>query len=380
MAERIITRSWGSRLGDSVKGVLAGILLFGLSFVLLWWNEGEAVRKYKQLNEVRLQAISVSAVAVIPANEGALVHMNGRASTPDVLQDPIFGLPTNAIRMRRNVEMYQWREERREERRDKVGGGQEIRVSFSHRTEWSPSLIDSDDFEEASPERRNPKSMPYQDIDFIADPVNLGSFQLDPQMVRRSLNFWEPLTPRQPDIPEGGRISSRYLYFGAGPGQPAVGDVRVSFDIVPESEITVIARQTENRLVSWTDSTGKSNYWLRRGLIDLDGMLAMAKQDIRMMSWILRGAGWLLMTIGLNLILKPIVMLGMVLPFLGRLIGGGLGIAAGLLSAVLTLITIGIAWVAVRPVIGIPVLIAAAVLLFLQFKRSRKAPESALQH
>lgn len=34
------TQSWGSRLGDSLKGIIVGIILFIVSFPLLFWNEG----------------------------------------------------------------------------------------------------------------------------------------------------------------------------------------------------------------------------------------------------------------------------------------------------------------------------------------------------
>ena len=33
------TQSWGSRLGDSVKGVIAGFVLFILGFPVLFWME-----------------------------------------------------------------------------------------------------------------------------------------------------------------------------------------------------------------------------------------------------------------------------------------------------------------------------------------------------
>lgn len=379
MANRVITRSWGSRLGDSIKGVFGGIVLFGLSFVLLWWNEGEAVRRYKQLNEILIEGITVSAEAVVTANENALVHMSGMATTPDELRDPVFGLPVSAIRFRRSVEMFQWREEEVKETRDKIGGGPDIILSYRHRMEWSSTLIDSRRFEDPSPDRVNPPDMRYQGVEFIADTVNLGSFQLHPDMVRSSMNFWEPLNPRQPDLPEGARVEGRQIFFGRDPANPQVGDLRVTFEIVPDTEITVVARQSENRLVPWRDSKNQSIYLLRRGDHDLNDMVQMSRQDVRIQTWIFRGLGWLLMTIGINLVLRPIVMFGMVLPFLGRLIGGGLGLAAALLSAVLTLITIGVAWVAVRPMVGIPLLIAAGVLLGMQFTRSRKPKPAPAQ-
>ena len=45
------SQSWISRLGGSLKSVLFGIVLFGASIVLLWWNEGRAVKTAKGLKE-----------------------------------------------------------------------------------------------------------------------------------------------------------------------------------------------------------------------------------------------------------------------------------------------------------------------------------------
>ena len=42
---------WGSRLMESIKGVIAGLILFLLSFLVLFWNEGRAVKTHKGLQE-----------------------------------------------------------------------------------------------------------------------------------------------------------------------------------------------------------------------------------------------------------------------------------------------------------------------------------------
>ena len=39
------TESWGSRLGNSIKGVLFGLALFIGGFPVLFWNEGNSVKR-----------------------------------------------------------------------------------------------------------------------------------------------------------------------------------------------------------------------------------------------------------------------------------------------------------------------------------------------
>ena len=61
--------SWGSRLGSSFKGILFGLVLFVAGFPFLFWNEGNAVRTRKALDEGEGACVSVpSNAAVDPAN------------------------------------------------------------------------------------------------------------------------------------------------------------------------------------------------------------------------------------------------------------------------------------------------------------------------
>ena len=66
------------------------------------------------------------------------------------------------------------------------------------------------------------------------------------------------------------------------------------------------------------------------------------------------------MLVGLNLILKPLPVLADVLPILGDILRVGTGIIAFLSAAILSLVTVAIAWVVYRPLLGIALLVLAA--------------------
>src|SRR5947209_9808464 len=100
------TRGFGGRIFDSIKGVVAGVVLFLLSFPLLWWNEGRAVQTADSLSEGESNVVSVSADRVDPANESRLVHVSGTATTTESLSDPVFAVSLPALRLVRDVEMY----------------------------------------------------------------------------------------------------------------------------------------------------------------------------------------------------------------------------------------------------------------------------------
>lgn len=67
------TQSWFSRIGDSLKGILVGIVLVGVAIMLLFWNEGRTVKRYRALKEGASQCIEVRSDAVDVANDNKLV-------------------------------------------------------------------------------------------------------------------------------------------------------------------------------------------------------------------------------------------------------------------------------------------------------------------
>jgi hypothetical protein len=67
-----------------------------------------------------------------------------------------------------------------------------------------------------------------------------------------------------------------------------------------------------------------------------------------------------LLAIGFSLIMGPLAMLVAFLPFLQSFVGAGTFFVAVALSVPITLITIAVAWLASRPLIGGGLLMAAA--------------------
>jgi hypothetical protein len=377
MATKVTQQSFFSRLGNSIKGIFFGIILFFGSFVLLWWNEGNAVRQYQRLNEVALATVEISADEVPQLDSGQLVHVSGRTATAEVLEDPAFGLSVrDSIHLQRRVEMYQWEERSQSETRTRVGGGQETVTTYSYHTTWSGRVIDSSRFYEQDPNRRNPGSMPFSDRSVSASNVQLGALQLHPSIISQ-IGGHQIFSPSADELtlPPNGQLQGEYLFIGANPASPQVGDVRIQFRRVPAGEVSILAGLQGNELnQSWADSRGSAYSRVQTGLVSKEAMIAQAEQEVKILTWILRFVGWLVMSSGLGMFLSPLRVMSDILPFFGRIVGAGLGLISGLISAVLSLVTIAIAWVAVRPMIGIPLLVVAAVLLFVVFKKTRKAP------
>lgn len=140
----VTRQSWFSRLGAAIKAVLVGVVFFLVSFPLLWWNEGRAVRTAKGLRELGGSAVTVSAEKVDPAYEKKPVHMTAEATSEETLSDPDFPVSAQAIKLRRQVEMYQWQERKSSETKKRIGGGTETVTTYNYEKGWSDERIHSE--------------------------------------------------------------------------------------------------------------------------------------------------------------------------------------------------------------------------------------------
>jgi hypothetical protein len=361
------TQGWFSKIGDALKGIVFGLILFVVSFPLLIWNEGRAVKTAKSLAEGRGAVQTVPSDRVDPGNEGKLVHTTGRATTKETLADREFGVSVGAIRLKRKVEMYQWKETSQTEKRDKVGGSTETVTTYSYNREWSESLIDSSRFKQQGG-HQNPRAMPLRTTQWQASQVMLGAFSLSAAQVA-AIGGEEPLEPSA-DKPAPAGVSKPVAkqpggyYIGEDPQAPAVGDLRVSFFKVPETDLTIVASQSGSSFQPFRAKAGGTVDLQRRGIASADELFTSAEQSNATLTWILRAVGWLMMAFGIGLVLRPLSVLASVLPFVGDLIGAGTGIVAILLSGFLSLVTIAIAWIAFRPVLGIALLAAGGGLAY----------------
>jgi hypothetical protein len=68
--------------------------------------------------------------------------------------------------------------------------------------------------------------------------------------------------------------------------------------------------------------------------------------------------------VGLGLVFNPLSVLADIIPFLGSIIGAGVWLVAFLLAMAFSLLTISIAWLAYRPLLGVSLLIVSGILVF----------------
>jgi hypothetical protein len=383
----VTRQSWGSRLGGSFKGILLGFVLLGIAAWLLFWNEGRAVRRARALTEGAGAVVSVAAGAVDPAQEGKLVHLSGLAETFDVLRDDTFGVAVSAIHLERKVEMFQWREHESSKTEKKLGGSTETTSTYSYEKVWSASVNNSNNFKVPAG-HENPNQMPYKSSKSSATDVSVGAFRLSTGLIG-SMARSEPLPVESlaglpSELRWKARLSNGGIYLGRSPSTPEVGDIRVSFEVVRPTTVSIVARQAGNRLEPYRTSNGGSIELLSHGVVPADVMFVAAQKANRVTSWIFRLLGFLLMAFGLKRIFRPLSVLADFVPAIGRVMEASTGFVAYLLAGFLSLIIIAVSWLYHRPVLAVVLLlVAGAVAVFSGLaiaklvKRNKQTPAAA---
>ena len=117
---------------------------------------------------------------------------------------------------------------------------------------------------------------------------------------------------------------------------------------------------------------------MARLIKDAAAMFETARTNNAIMTWLIRLGGFLLMFFGLSTVFKPLSVLADVLPILGDIVGIGTGLVAGIISIVCSLVTIAIAWVFYRPILGILLLAIAGFLVWMLIQK-RKAAKAAAE-
>ncbi len=353
---------WFGRIGGAIKGVLFGLLMIVVSFPVLFLNEGRAVKTRKTLEEGSKSVVAVSAETVDAKNDGKLVYLTGDAVVEGALSDPDFKVSAEAVSLRRKVEMFQWKENTQTETKKKLGGGEETVTTYTYEKVWSDKPIDSSGFHKKQ-EHANPK-MAIEGKTWSADPVTLGAFQLSTGLVGQVDNFTE--VPTSDAVEEREEFAGKKLhkeashyYLGETPDSPSIGDLRVSHEAAMPGAVSVIAKQTGDTFEPFIAKAGGTIELLETGTVSAEAMFAAEHQANKFMTWILRLVGFILMLVGFSLLFRPLSVLADVVPFIGNIVGVGTGAVAFLLSLPLTLLVISVAWIFYRPLIGVPLVIAA---------------------
>ena len=389
--------SYGQRLAGSAKGMIGGLLMFIIGTCLLWWNEGRTVRTAKAIGDAASHVESVADVSKIDASlNGKLIHASAFADTKDTLTDDMFGVREVAIRLDRKVEYYQWVENAQTKEREKIGGGKETTTTYTYEKKWVDKPVNSANFKDPQYQSTNKVLSEVEEREELAQNVTFGAYTL-PESFVRSISGGEPaevhMTEEQhftwneqlhvlmPQVDEKSSLvhtNANTVYLGVSPNSPQIGDVRVTFTKVVPADISLIAQVDGSTFKAYKAKNGQSFSRVQMGKVSADEMLEHAKSENNTWTWVLRVLGIMLVVGGLKAMFGLLPMLFKVLPFLGSIVGAGVGLVCWVFGVAWSFIIIAIAWLVFRPIIGISLLaVSIAGIVFLKKQAAKRKAAQA---
>ncbi len=328
---KVTRNSWGSRLSNSVTGVIIGLFLIPFSLWGLWVNEGT-----KDLSVLAKESVVVPADSVDDSKNGVFASVSGKLTTEEEIGDDPFQVPGKYVALYRVAEMYAWKEKSEStEEKDTVGGGSTTTTTYTYSKEWTTMPADSSSFE--YPDGHENPSMSVEQAEFRATAAKVGEYNVDPQTI--TLPGAKQIDAHPVENIEGFVKKGRYLYNRDGASSaPQIGDIRVSHEAIKSGlSVTVMGMIQDGSIVSFT----KDDMTLYR---IFEGTRQDAIDQLHLeyviWVWVIRILGILGLRIGLGLLVDPIVKVLDVVGVVGSVAEGVMGIVNSLLAIVIGGVTI----------------------------------------
>lgn len=367
------SKSWGSRIMNSIKGIVFGLILFILSFGLLYWNEGRVDK-----SEIAKEATPISAAEVAdPSLNNKLVAASGQLSSEETLGDGQYLVPGNYVVVDRMVEMFSWIEESKSDSKTNVGGSETTQTTYTYRKDWTTTPASTSNFKIPEGHDNPAKSLP--DNRAFVQNAKVGNYFIDMRDITLPALSPVSLTAGTVQLSEGAVLQGQQFVFkGLGtPTAPQVGDIRVSYTVLrPGIEALVLGKLSGQKIITYTDTT-RDNEKLYRMFEggDLDSAVGTLATEHTRSLWMFRVLGFLLMWFGLSSIFGPLSVVLDVLPIFGSISRGAIGLVTFVTSLTLTVVTVIVSMIAhniIAVIIAGLIVLGGGVWWFVQKKKGAK--------
>ncbi|XP_072026248.1 transmembrane protein 43-like isoform X2 [Amphiura filiformis] len=371
------------RISQTFAGGLLGLGIFVVSFFILFANEGRAVQTATALEECLSLVIPVeNSNMIYQENNNKLIHITGYLRTDQALKDGMTGVEIQAVKLRREVEMYQWVEHKRT-REIKENKQTKIETDFMYTKEWKNNLISSDLFD--NPHRhQNQREFPIKPTTYVAVHTYVGSYYLKEGLKAKIEEFISYTPKTNPPDPNIKYVDGRF-YTGM-PRTPQVGDARITYSYAglsgpqtyhlgPPNIVSIIAKQSGSQLTKYQTQSEMAIELLHYGEKTADEMVQDEVDANTALTWLLRAGGWFMMFMGLYLMTNIINRLVSWIPLVRTLVSFGLTVFNLTVSFTLSLITISLGWFYYRPLMAIALIAVALTPSIITYIRGQRKSE-----
>jgi len=314
---------------------IGGILLFLSAFFMLNLNEELYIERQQEISKEHEKTITIDLNKIDIQNNYHPVYLQGALTTNEILTDNIFNISTRAIKLQRIVELYQWRESN-------------TRNNYSYEKIWHNDLIDSNKFRD-SLSHQNPRTIAINSENFLAQEVKLGIFTISPALINILQTSPFPLTETNfksisPELQKAFKLYEGAYYYSLNPKSPKIGDLRIRYEIIePNITASLIGMQLDANITSY-----KGSNLIKLGSITKEDMFYSLEDRFLFLRWIARIIGIALIYMGIRIINNLLA----TLPTTKKLVDFTSGNNAILLSFILGLTIIALAWLEFKPLIS----------------------------
>ena len=337
------------------------ILIVGIWILVA--NEGNSIKQHQALREGLGIVVEASTKnGIDDKKDNKLIHLIGIVEPQSSASDYLLGVkPTpanNTIKLRRDVQMYQWVEKSSTDSTKHTGGSSTSRTTYTYEKQWRSEHITSSAFSDPD-SHENPKTMKFATTTFDADELKIGEYLLSQdatdKMDGKKWYKQYDQTVKVKNIPDettrnDAKEFGNGFFFGSDTAYPEVGDLKISYEYIPMQTVSIIARQSADTLAQYTSSkTGGTILIVEPGSHDAKEMFLLEGQRVANNTWSMRVLGFVIVMIAFQMAVAPLSTVADVVPFLGDLLETGTGIFALISATIVTVVIIGFSWLFYRP-------------------------------
>jgi len=343
-----------------VQGLI-GILILTISFYLLLKDETVSLGNYSAFQYAKSNLVEVQNKKINPDNEGELIHTTGRIEAP-IIKDKEFGIKVEAIKLKRIVETYQWKEEKKIKTIKNKEGQKVSQFSYKYDKVWSPSIINSDTFY-LNTTHKNPQKELYKNKLFLSNLVLLGDYIISSELLKEDIEFTKiniseyfrslkrfgkilNTESQESDLeiyPKEFKIHEEFFYNGTDINNPQIGDIRISFESAKPFNISVIGMQEDKQIKKY-DYGNKELFITKKGIMNSTDIFKTLEKHTYKSGIKVLILAFVLMFIGFFLIKYPFRKIILMIPFFGVYIAFSDKKRLFVIATLLTFITGGIIW------------------------------------
>ena len=345
------------RIAESIKGVVVGLVLFIASFVVLYVNEG--VPKLVKIIDNAAEIFDGENSA-----EGVVTYTGIVTTDSPVGGDGAYITGGNFLSLQRKVEVFSWIEITETRSQTELGGSEVQTTEYRYIKDWTENPVDSSLFRTSEGHENLPKQI--DSYNAFASNVNIGSYPIS-RVREIGLHNYRPISFNEVEVLDG-EVFNEKLFItreeGGTPLNPEIGDYRISYEVIRlNTEMTFVGalRGGELRAHSRTPKA----FELFDG--DREDAYVKADEEDTLRIWQFRILGFVLMTAGLILLIKPFVVLLSVVPIFGTVSMAVVSVVAILISMIMTIVTILVSIIAHNILALIIVILATLLATFLFF-------------